>query len=404
LEIYRILAAAAGDATPAYSDEEDETLLAWFRTKDSKWADLNKKIEEHAQIEPQPDAVKVFVCSEGVTAVRNHTQGGDYLEETHHLTRGDPNQKGEVATQSFLSVLMKAPDGKTRWQVAPPEGWQTSYRRRSLANWITDTEYGAGHLLARVIVNRLWQHHFGRGIVNTPSDFGFQGEAPTHPGLLDWLANRLIENGWRLKPIHKLILESAAYRQSSEYDPEKASLDPENKWVWRYEPRRLEAELIRDSMLSVGGLLDTSLFGPGTLDLDHTRRSIYFTTKRSQLIPMMILFDAPDSLQSIGTRPTTTVPSQSLLLLNSGLARRCAEGFAARIEPEETTELSDRVEIGYQIALGRAPTSTELEDSKSFLMEQSKSYTEKNSEEAERLALVDFCQVLMSLNEFVYVD
>jgi hypothetical protein len=140
------------------------------------------------------------------------------------------------------------------------------------------------------------------------------------------------------------------------------------------------------------------------LDLDHTRRSIYFTTKRSQLIPMMILFDAPDSLQSIGTRPTTTVPSQSLLLLNSGLARRCAEGFAARIEPEETTELSDRVEIGYQIALGRAPTSTELEDSKSFLMEQSKSYTEKNSEEAERLALVDFCQVLMSLNEFVYVD
>lgn len=402
-KVYRLLAEQSDEATPTYSEQDHGTLLSWFRTQDSKWADFNKKIEEHAKVEPKPDAVKVFVCSEGVTAVRNHTQGGDYLEETHHLTRGDPNQKGEVATQSFLSVLMKGPDGEARWQTPPPEGWRTSYRRRSLANWITDTEYGAGHLLARVIVNRLWQHHFGRGIVNTPSDYGFQGEAPTHPELLDWLANRLIENGWRLKPIHKLILMSSSFRQSSDFDREKDKLDPENKWVWRYEPRRLEAELIRDSLLSVGGLLDTSQFGPGTLDEDHTRRSIYFTTKRSQLIPMMTLFDAPDSLQSIGTRPTTTVPSQSLLLMNSDLARRCAEGFASRIE-FEATEPSSQIELGYQIALGRPPTATEVEDSKAFLTDQSKSYANENSDEAKHLALIDFCQVLMGLNEFVYVD
>jgi hypothetical protein len=138
--------------------------------------------------------------------------------------------------------------------------------------------------------------------VNTPL-FGFQGEASTHPELLDWLATQMIEGGWRLKPIHKLILTSAAYRQSSEIDPKKVSQDPENRWVWRYAPRRLEAEIIRDSLLSVGGLLDTTQFGPGTLDNDQTRRSIYFTTKRSRLVPMMILFDAPDSLKASPTDP-----------------------------------------------------------------------------------------------------
>ena len=131
---------------------------------------------------------KAMICSEGLPPIRLHSQGADFLTETHFLKRGDPNQKDGVATQGFLQVLTRSAEGEKHWQVAPPKGWRTSYRRRSLANWITDVEYGAGHLLARVIVNRLWQHHFGRGIVATPSDFGLQGDRPTHPELLDFLA------------------------------------------------------------------------------------------------------------------------------------------------------------------------------------------------------------------------
>src|SRR5262249_14578252 len=155
----------------------------------------------------------------------------------------DPNQKDGVAAQSFLQVLMGHPAGEKRWQESPPAGSRTSYRRRSLANWLTDVEHGAGHLLARVIVNPLWQHHFGRGIVNTPSDFGLQGEKPTHPELLDWLASELIDSGWSLKHVHRLILTSAAYRQATTFDRAKSAIDPENKLLWRRVPRRLEAEV-----------------------------------------------------------------------------------------------------------------------------------------------------------------
>src|SRR5205807_4856242 len=130
-------------------------------------------------------------------------QGEDFLPETHFLRRGDVDNKEGVASQGFLQVLMPTANSASRWQQTPPAGWRTSYRRRALAEWLTDTENGAGHLLARVIVNRLWQHHMGRGIVATPSDFGMRGERPTHPELLDCLAGELIKNGWRLRPIHK---------------------------------------------------------------------------------------------------------------------------------------------------------------------------------------------------------
>src|SRR5205807_9611445 len=149
------------------------------------------------------------------------------------LRRGDPNQKAGVASQGFLQVLMTTPEKEKHWQQPPPQGWRTSYRRRALAGWITDTQYGAGHLLARVIVNRLWQHHLGRGIVGTPSDFGVQGEPPSHPELLDYLAQQLIDNGWRLKAIHKLILTSAVYVQTSEANPKNAKVDSENRFFWQ---------------------------------------------------------------------------------------------------------------------------------------------------------------------------
>src|SRR5690606_36242840 len=152
------------------------------------------------------------------------------------------------------------------WQEEPPPGWRTSYRRRALANWITDTEAGPGHLLARVIVNRLWHHHFGRGIVATPNDFGSQGSPPTHPQLLDWLAARCIDGGWKLKPLHRLMMVSAVYRQSSAIDHDRNAADSQSDLLTRFVPRRLEAEAIRDSMLAVSGRLDGTMYGPGTLD------------------------------------------------------------------------------------------------------------------------------------------
>jgi hypothetical protein len=273
-----------------------------------------------------------------------------------------------------------------------------------LADWITDVEYGSGHLLARVIVNRLWQHHMGRGLVGTPSDFGYQGEKPTHPELLDWLASELIANGWHLKPIHKLIMRSAVYRQGSQFDKERARLDVDNRLHWRRAPQRLEAEIIRDALLSVGGTLDPNLFGPGTLDPNMKRRSIYFFVKRSKLVPTMVLFDGPDSLQGAEQRTTTTIAPQALLLMNNAIVRSCAEGLTRRIHPAADGKLEDAVRSGYAIALGRAPTGQELDESLAFVKEQMASYQTERKPEARRLALTDFCQVLMELNEFIYVD
>ncbi len=355
--------------------------------------------------DPKKPPVKAMVCSEGVPAIRFHTQGGDFLPETHFLKRGDPNQKDGVATQSFLQVLMpNVPDAEKRWQAAPPAGWRTSYRRRSLANWMTDVDAGAGRLLARVIVNRLWQHHFGRGIVATPSDFGNQGEKPTHPELLDWLAKELIDSGWKLKHIHKLMMTSAAYMESSAGDRQKAAVDVDDKLLWRFTPRRLEAEAIRDAILSAGGELDATMYGPGTLDRMMKRRAIYFTIKRSQLIPMMTQFDAPDSLVGIEARPATTVAPQALLLMNNALVRSCAEGLAKRARPTPEKPLADAVRTGYAIALGRAPTGQETADSVQFIKDQAEAYKKDGKADAERLGLTDWCQVLMELNEFIYVD
>jgi hypothetical protein len=273
-----------------------------------------------------------------------------------------------------------------------------------LANWISDVDQGAGSLLARVIVNRLWQHHLGRGIVGTPSDFGFQGDRPTHPELLDWLAGELVRNGWRLKPIHKLILMSSVYIENGEFDKKRAEVDHDNRLLWRHPPHRLEAEIIRDSLLAVSGTLDEKMFGPGTLDLGQKRRSIYFFIKRSQLIPTMMLFDAPDTLLGIEQRVSTTIAPQALLLMNSVIVRGYAERFADRISPTPDTGLTDAVRSAYYRALGRLPSAEESADSLEFLQQQIDAYKADGKPDPRKLALTDFGQVLMGLNEFVYVD
>jgi hypothetical protein len=396
--IRQILDVSASRRTSA----QQAVLQAWYRTIDPAWRQLKQTADTHLQKAPKPNLVKVLVSTEGLPAVRLHTQGDDFLKETHFLRRGDPDQPETVATPGYLQVLMPAVIKESkRWQTPPPSGWRTSYRRRALADWISDVDQGAGGLLARVIVNRLWQHHLGRGIVATPSDFGHRGEAPAHPELLDWLASELIRSGWSLKHIHKLIMTSSVYKQSSRYDENKAQLDRDNKLCWRVPPRRLEAEVIRDSLLAVSGALDPKMYGPGTLDESSKRRSIYFTVKRSKLIPMMTIFDAPEALTGMAERPTTTIAPQALYLMNNPQVRGYCLNFARRIAPDEKTSLEDSVKAGYQVALARQPETEELADSLAFVNQQLRTYADADRRYQ---ALADFCQVLLCLNEFVYVD
>jgi hypothetical protein len=332
-----------------------------------------------------------------------HSQGADFFPETHQLARGSTDQKRGVATPGFLQVLgtTAEPD---RWRTAPPKDARFSGRRAALARWLTDVDHGAGQLVARVIVNRLWQYHFGQGLVATPNDFGAQGTKPSHPELLDWLAAELIRSGWRLKPIHQLLLTSDAYRQASTADPDRIAADPSNALLSRWTPRRLEAEAIRDSLLHVSGVLDTTPFGPGTLDPGSRRRSIYFTVKRSQMIGAMQAFDAPEPLVSQGFRPTTTVAPQALWLMNNPHVRTWAARFARRIDAGPTHPFDDTVNRAYTLALNRAPTATELSAGANFLRAQTERHRAAGHADARERALTDVAQVVLSLNEFIYAD
>jgi hypothetical protein len=267
-------------------------------------------------------------------------------------------------------------------------------------------ENGAGNLLARVAVNRLWQHHFGRGLVATPNDFGVSGAAPTHPELLEWLASDLVTHGWTLKRLHRQMLLSSVYRQSNDWDEQRATLDRENQLLWRRTPQRLEGEAIRDSLLAVSGQLDPRMYGPGTLDQDMPRRSIYFFVKRSQLIPMMMLFDWPESLVSIGQRPNTTVAPQALLFMNSPQGRRYAVQLANRVlqTSGESAEPARKIEQLYRLAYGRNPQQRETELAVRFLLEQQQLYQNQNNPQPAQTALADLSQAVLSGNEFSYME
>jgi hypothetical protein len=397
-DVRRLLDTPDADRTA----DQEQALLAWYRTIDPEWRRLNAAEQAHAAAAPKPSVVKALISSEGVPAVRLHTQGPDFYEKTFLLRRGDLNQKVEEATPGFLPVLMARGRTEEAWQSPPPSGARTSGRRAALARWMTDADGGAGGLLARVAVNRIWQHYLGRGIVATPSDFGLQGERPSHPELLDWLAGELIRGGWSPKAIHRLILTSAAYRQASRSRPEEARIDLSNTYFWRQNRRRLEAEAIRDAMLAVAGSLDGRLYGPGTLDPDMTRRSLYFTIKRSRLVPMMTLFDAPDALVPIATRATTTVAPQSLFLLNSPQVRSWSESFAARVARDAGADDGPRIREAYRIAFGREPEAEELASASGFLASQRARHG--SARDADRRALADLCQVLLSLNEFLFIE
>jgi len=378
------------------SAEQQAALLIWFAPQDATWSKLRDGIRAAEQkLASKVGLVKALISSEGLPPIRLHTQGDDYLKETHFLRRGDPGQKEGVANVSFLQALMPTAESQGKWLTPPPMGSRQSFRRTSFANWMMDPKDGAGQLAARVIVNRLWQRHLGRGLVSTVSDFGLRGEAPTHPELLDFLASELIRGGWTLKPIHKLIVMSETYRQSSTRDEAKVKADPENKLVGRYPVRRLDAEVIRDSILAAGGILDATPFGPGTLEEASRKRSIYFTMKRSKLIPSLIVFDAPDGTAGVGERPSTTIAPQALHLMNNPQVRAASKGFAKRTLGGGVGD-SDAVKSAYRIALARDPSEAELAEAIAFVKGRSGA--------AREAAFADFCQVLFCLNEFLYTE
>jgi hypothetical protein len=381
--------------------ERRARAMALYRKLDPRWRALQEAVERSKAARPGPRPV--LVTTEGLKPLKHHADERGFphfYPETYVLARGDVQRKQGVASPGFLGILSRAPE--ERWLRPAPPGARSPHRRAALARWITDVEHGAGALLARVIVNRLWHHHFGRGLVATPNDFGAQGEPPTHPELLEWLAGELVRGGWRLKPLQKLLVTSAVYLQGSEADPARERADPANLLFGRREVRRLEAEAIRDALLAAAGILDRRMYGPGTLEEGMTRRSIYFFIKRSRLIPMMQVFDAPEPLLSAGSRPTTTVAPQALLFLNSPHVRRWAGAFGARLSEAPTPEAA--AELGYRLALARAPSEGERAAAAEFLRAQEASYRRAGAADAAARARTDFAHALFCLNEFIYVD
>jgi hypothetical protein len=354
---------------------------------------------------------------------------------TFLLERGDLYLKKEPLELGFLTALQRDKSAADYVQSAKAAGGRqdTTYQRAAMAEWITDTKHGAGALLARVIVNRLWQHHFGEGLVRTPNDFGVRGEEPTHPELLEWLANYIPAKGWKLKRLHRMMVLSKAYRQGSaqiqkpKNQTSNSRIDPENRLLWRRRPMRLEAEAFRDAMLAVSGELDRRTYGapykaplqpealqarntknPYPADLKDTpethRRTIYMFHKRVVPSPLLQAFDQPDGSLSCGRRSVTTVAPQALAVLNEPFVRARAAAFARRIVAEAGADLTARVQRAYRLALSRQPSATEVAASARFLKQATERRRPRDGNEASLLALTDFAQALFGLNEFVYVD
>jgi mono/diheme cytochrome c family protein len=330
------------------------------------------------------------------------------------LPRGNPHAKGAEVRPGFPQVL-GVPDPAIP---APPAGVKSSGRRTVLANWIASKD---NPLTARVLVNRVWQGHFGRGIVPSSNDFGKLGESPTHPELLDWLAADLVDGGWTLKRVHKLIMTSAVYQLASAGDDANLRADPANTRLWRFPMRRLTAEEVRDSVLAVSGSLKPKMFGPSVYPKiprevlagqsvpgqgwpmspadEANRRTVYVAVKRSLQVPILATHDQADTDNSCPVRYTTTVPTQALGLLNGEFSNEQAVAFAARLLRESPGDVSAQVTRAVRLTTGRTPPPAEVAKDVAFVTEQR---TRHGLDES--TALARYCLLLLNTNEFVYLD
>jgi hypothetical protein len=365
-------------------------------------ADVTKKLDA------LPESTQsVFAAATDFVRWHNHKPSEGKLVPIHVLRRGEMDQHGELVGPGTLSVLAELPA-----RFALPEGHAEGECRIALALWLADRRNA---LTWRSIVNRIWLYHFGRGIVNSPNDFGHMGQEPTHPDMLDWLACEFRDGGqWisspqSIKQLHKLIVTSSVYRQSVSHNDDFARIDSGNAWLWRANRRRLEAEAIRDTVLSVAGKLDLSMYGPGFRDFvmeraahspqfiyekhdpdDPTthRRSVYRFLPRSQPQPFMEVLDCADPSQQVARRDETVTPLSALALLNNRFMVRMAEHFAARLE-QHSDERDAQIELAFRLAISRSPT----DDERAALVEHSTDF-----------GLPSVCRVIFNLSEFVFVD
>ena len=417
------------------SDEEIEQAIR--KHKDHEYDQLRSDIERtEREIQPLEPIVEVI------------TDEGRDAKPTHLLLRGDLHAPGPIVPPGFVASLVGGEEKPA--VIAPPEKGGTTGRRAALANWIASTD---NPVTARVMVNRVWQHHFGHGIVGTPSDFGRNGDKPTHPELLDWLALKFENEGWSLKKMHRLMLLSNTYRQSTQVNPLGVKTDGTNKLLWRMNRIRLEGEALRDSILTVSGRLNPTGGGPGVYpkvsdevlstgsthkwgnssEEDGRRRTVYVFQRRSLALPLVEAFDGPDMVNSCPRRTTTTIAPQALAMFNGDFSREEARYFAERVQREAGDDTSRQIAHAYEIALIRKPSPAQQTLALDFLQKQTRLHLQdgqkakpdgkqngtrtvadtsgqtsapdaKTLKAAQQAALADLCHVLINTNEFLYLD
>lgn len=373
-----------------------------------KWDALTERIAEmEAALPPAPAKGLIYT--------------GSQLRPAPFLDRGDSERPRGNVPPAFLTALTA---GQPAWQRDTWKAWGPT-PRAALALWMTDTDSGAGHLVARVIVNRLWQHHFGTGLVKTVNDFGVSSSPPTHPELLDWLAQELIRGGWKLKPLHRMIVTSNTYQVSAHASPELVKADPENLLWGRRQLQRLNAEGIRDYILATSGQLNRTMFGPSIKpaipieaifqtapkhgevwpenvneQAEVWRRSLYIYAKRSNPVPFLQLFDAPDAAVSCSCRAQSTTPTQALALLNDNFIRTQAMYAAQQAIKQAPGDTTAMVQHLYRQLLGREVTTIELQRVLAFLQNKDSKALATSTEQA----ITDVAQTLFMTNEFLYVE
>ena len=363
------------------------------------------------------------------------------IPATYLLKRGEPGHPDESVTPSFPELFQtgNSPQkpGITPRTVSSMKSNPSTGRRAALARWLVSKEHP---LTARVFVNRIWQHHFGQAIVATPNDFGAMGSAASHPQLLDWLASEFIESGWSAKHIHRLIMQSATYQQSSTPSARGLEEDPENQLLWRMNRKRLEAEALRDSLLAISGQLNQQAGGPGIrLPLNaeiaalqykgtwtphpdttqHLRKTIYVFLKRNNRPPLLESFDAPKTMTSCGRRTKSTHAGQALSLFNGKLFQQHSRLMTRRLLGSGTEDLDHLIDQAYRLTLARSPSAQERQLGHRFVTAQEKLIRQETTDQNSReklpltpadvdpcfaLALADYCLVLLNLDEFLYID
>jgi len=381
-----------------------------------RWEELNARLAEFAGENPGGMPV-----ASGVTDI------GREAAKTHTLSVGVYDAPIAEVEPGFLSILDPGAAA-----IAPVANPNSTGRRAALARWLSDA---ANPLAPRVMANRIWHYHFGRGLAGTPSDFGLMGEPPTHPQLLDWLASSFVSGGWSTKSMHRMILLSNTYQQASSNPA--AGLEPATRWFARYPRHRLEGEAIRDSILAVSGSLNPKMGGPSVFPelpgglnprggwkttpdaAERNRRSVYVFVRRNLRYPMFEAFDMPDTHESCARRSTTTTAPQALALLNSKQVLEAAQAFAGRVLEQAGTSRKAQVEAAYRLAFSRPPDAAERDTALTFLATHKPILDERvaanqplalpaaipgGMDQAEAATLVDFCHMLVNSNEFVYVN